>query len=431
MAGKPLYLIPFQDKYLIYRPLRGLLFLGNRALADCAQRFCDTRTRDILADAPDVLEFFDSIGFTQPDPPEPPEPNLKEFLPTFTALLMSNRCNLRCIYCYANGGETNNLDLDPAIARKAIDTVCENAQKLGRDHFSVTFHGGGEPTLHWDAMRELAAYAREKPLKATLHIVTNGCWNEEHGDWLMKWIDGMTISMDGAADTQNLQRPLPGGKASFGRVMRSVEQLTKAGYPFNIRMTVIPERFDRLPEDVRFLCENTGCREIQAEPAFYEVRGAHGMAYREQGQRFVKAFLEARDTAMDHGKFLYYSGARPEGVTAVFCKAPLGESLTVNPLGQVTGCYETTGRDGQCGGVFGHADADGIYIDEEKRFAQMNEILHRKDKCRECFCYYHCGGDCFTRGLPAEEGEWPYNRCEINRAITLELLLRKLSREGI
>ena len=42
MNGKSLYLIPFQDKFLIYRPLRGLLFLGNRAMADLAQRYCDT-----------------------------------------------------------------------------------------------------------------------------------------------------------------------------------------------------------------------------------------------------------------------------------------------------------------------------------------------------------------------------------------------------
>lgn len=427
MGGKALYLIPFQDKFLIYRPLRGLLFLGNRAMADCAERWCEGSDREAFADEPEVLDFFDSVGFTSPDPPEPPEPDLKQFLPTGAALLMSNRCNLRCIYCYANGGETNNLDLDPAVAKIVIDTVCENARKLGMDRFSVTFHGGGEPTLHRDAMRELAEYARAKPLRASLHIVTNGFWDEAYGKWLMEWIDDMTISMDGAAETQNAQRPLPGGRPSFERVMRSVDQLTKAGYPFSIRMTVTPDRFSLLPENVRFFCENTGCGQIQAEPAFYEIRGAHGTAYREQGQRFAEAFLEAWDIAAAHGRLLYYSGARPEGVTSSFCSAPLGGSLTVNPLGQVTGCYETTGRDGQCGGVFGHADAAGLYIDEESRFAQMNEILHRRDKCTDCFCYYHCAGDCFTRGLPAEGGEWPYNRCEINRKITLELLLRRLS----
>ena len=258
MTGKSLYLIPFQDKYLIYRPLRGLLFLGNRAMADLAQRYCDAGDRTVLADEPAVLDFFDKIGFTQPDPPEPPDPDIRTFLPTGAALLMSNRCNLRCIYCYANGGETNNLDLDPAVARVAIDTVCKNAQELGRDRFSVTFHGGGEPTVHWDAMLELAKYARSKPLPAELHIVTNGYWNEEQGKWLMEWIDGMTVSMDGAAETQNIQRPLAGGRPSFDRVMRSVDQLTKAGYPFNVRMTAIPERFHVLPEDVRFLCEKTG-----------------------------------------------------------------------------------------------------------------------------------------------------------------------------
>ena len=428
MAGKSLYLIPFQDKFLIYRPLTGLLFLGNRAMAECAEKYCRSHDRKELADEPEALNFLDAIGFTRPDAPVPPEPDLKTYMPASAALLMSNRCSLRCIYCYANGGETNDLDLDPALGRAAIDMVSENARKLGKDHFTVTFHGGGEPTVHWSALTALAPYARRKPLPAKLYMVTNGCWNEEQGKWLMEWLDEMMISMDGAAETQNRQRPAPGGKPSFDIVMRSVDQLTKAGYPFTIRMTVTPEHFDRLPENVRFLSENTGCMEIQAEPAFYEVRGAHGTVYRDQGQRFAKAFLEAWDIAMANGKYLFYSGARPETITSAFCEAPLGESLTVNPLGQVTGCYETTGRDGQCGGVFGHADASGITIDEEKRLEQMNAILRRKDKCGDCFCYYHCAGDCFTRGTETPDAEWPYNRCEINRTITLELLLRKLAR---
>ena len=121
MAGHSLYLIPFQDKVLIYRPLRRILFLGNRALADRAQLYCESQDRSVLADEPDVLYYFDSIGFTA------------------AALLMSNRCNLRCIYCYANGGETNNLDLDPETAKRAVDTVCENAQKLNEEYFSVVF----------------------------------------------------------------------------------------------------------------------------------------------------------------------------------------------------------------------------------------------------------------------------------------------------
>lgn len=428
MAGHSLYLIPFQDKVLIYRPLRRILFLGNRALADRAQLYCESQDRSVLADEPDVLYYFDSIGFTQPDPPEPEDPDLSIFQPTAAALLMSNRCNLRCIYCYANGGETNNLDLDPETAKRAVDTVCENAQKLNEEYFSVTFHGGGEPTLHWDAILELAEYSRKKPLPASLHIVTNGCWNEEQGKRLIEYIDGMTISIDGAAETQNAQRPMAGGKGSFDKVMRSVRQLSDAKFHYNFRMTVTPERFKDLPDNVRFLCSETDCDQIQAEPAFYQVRGAHGDIYSDQGKQFVSAFLEAYDIAAFYGKRLYYSGARPTNITSLFCRAPLGASLTVNPLGQVTGCYETTGRDGQCGGVFGKADADGIYIDEEKRIAQMSEILHRKDKCENCFCYYHCAGDCFTRGLPLENGEYPYTRCEINRSITLELLLRQLSR---
>ena len=98
MSGKSLYLIPFQDKFLIYRPLRRLLFLGNRAMAELAEKFCESGDRAVLSDEPEVLNFFDSIGFTQPDPPEPPDPDLSKFQPTGAALLMSNRCNLRCIW---------------------------------------------------------------------------------------------------------------------------------------------------------------------------------------------------------------------------------------------------------------------------------------------------------------------------------------------
>lgn len=428
MKSMALYCIPFQDKFLIYRPLLQLAFPGNRQLADLAEAYCRTQDANVLREYPEVSEFFRRIGFFAQDPQITQfQPDISVFHPVSAALLMTNRCNLRCIYCYANGGEENNFDLPYALGAKAIEIAAQNAQSQGLQEFEVTFHGGGEPTLPWETLNALAAHARRQALPAVLSLVSNGVWSEEHCNCLMEWLDGLTISMDGAAETQNLQRPDAGGQGSFERVMRTIERLSARQFPFNIRVTSTPARFSALPEDVRFFCENTACKTIQVEPAFNHQRGQHSCALREEGARFSQAFLQAFDIAQSTQRELYYSGARPGMLTNEFCTAPLGGSLTVNPLGEITGCYEATGRQGHSGSVFGKLSEEGAEIDEEKRLVFMRGILRRKESCHDCFCYYHCAGDCYTRGLPNPAGPWPYTRCEINREITLGLLLRRIA----
>lgn len=425
-------LIPFQNKFIIYRPLLHLAFLGNRAMGDLAMSISENSAVIPEKSNPEAVQFLRQIGFMQPDPVFPKKTGSdNSFKPVSAALLMTNRCNLRCIYCYANGGEEPGQDLSESIAKRTIDTVSQNAIDTGAPAFVVTFHGGGEPTLAWNTLISATEYARSKSIPAKIYMVSNGIWNDMQFKWIIKHIDEVTISMDGNQETQNLQRPFPNGEGSFPKVMQTIRALDKSAFPYNIRVTITPERFSSLPEDILFLCENTNCRSIQVEPAFNHVRGSHSESSAEQERTFSEAFLQAWDISHGLKKPLQYSGARPWILTDAFCEAPLGQSLTVNPLGEVVGCYEITGRKTALSeaSIFGKCDETDFMIDEGKRHAFVRQIENRKKACTGCFCRWHCAGDCYTRGMPVNGGVWPYARCAINREITAGLILRSIAEQ--
>jgi sulfatase maturation enzyme AslB (radical SAM superfamily) len=92
---------------------------------------------------------------------------------------------LRCIYCYARGGDNPKPVTIPVdAARAGIDFVAGNAVRQGRDAFSVGFHGAGEPTIAWSAYTDLVAYARRRAKELGLRVscatCTNGVMSEAH-----------------------------------------------------------------------------------------------------------------------------------------------------------------------------------------------------------------------------------------------------------
>ena len=143
-----IYVIPYQGKYIVYRPLRHLAFLANAALVNLIAELQDNPGGCELPKNQDAFHFLETIGFLEPDPPYPPPPSQEEsFKPTVAVCLLTTQCNFRCIYCYASGGEGSIKELPLELGQRAIDTVCRNAVESGQECFAVSFHGGGEPTL--------------------------------------------------------------------------------------------------------------------------------------------------------------------------------------------------------------------------------------------------------------------------------------------
>jgi uncharacterized protein len=409
--------IPIEDKFILYRPLRQLAFVGNQAMADLVSRLARQGSDPGAPEA--AMTYLETIGFTQPDPPPPPPPD-RAYHPTTAVLLLTNRCNLRCTYCYARGGEGPARDLSLELARAAIDHVHQNAVEQGRPDFELTFHGGGEPVRAWETMKAATAYAQGKELPCRTSVVTNGVWSAEQRAWILDNLDNLSISLDGDQETQDRQRPFVSGRGSFKAVMHTIDALDRAGFSYGIRMTATAPWRDRLPKDVRFICEQTGCPSMQVEPAFNVRRGEHRGPTREQGEAFVDAFMEAFEIARQAGRQLTYSGARPWLLTQTFCTAPYG-ALVVDADGGLVACYEITGKSHTLAelSTVGRVVGQEVVVDHPARDRLLSYLEGKRAACRHCFCYWHCAGDCYTRSRDGRASA----RCAVNREITARILL--------
>jgi uncharacterized protein len=420
-----------EAKFIIFRPLLGIAFIGNANMANLTREILlDSHEQESNQNDSNVVRFLDKIGFLKEDPSPPKLPNNGNFYPTHTVLLLTNRCQMRCVYCYASGGELPPEDLSFDTAKTTIDIVHQNAVSQNEAFFTISFHGGGEPMVAWELIRQCAHYARKKTLPVKLSLTSNGVWTAQQRTWVIKNIDRISLSMDGPPDIQNHNRPLANGGPSSPILERTIKALDENHKTYGIRMTAVPPYSD-LPRSVAFLISQTQCRGVQVEPAFNTERGEHTEPDLEEAHQFITAFLKAYDLSREYKRDLRYSAARVTHPVRTFCTAPYN-TLIVNPQNEIVACYEITNPDHQLASLSkcGTIDLTGLHTDEKKRQNLISLIEDKRVSCRDCFCYWSCAGDCYARTIIRKEDGNYINqnaRCVINQTLTIELLLRKIA----
>lgn len=420
--------IPYEDKYIIYRPLLRLAFVANAAMVNLIDRIQTDPSYKKTSQEKDSIRFLEQIGYFDPDPSAPEEPEAQQsFKPTIAVLLLTNACNFRCIYCYASAGEARLENLSVELGQRAIEIVSQNAIDAGEDNYLLGFHGGGEPTMAWDNMKSLVNFARSLENPCKVQLTTNGFWTESQSTWILNNIDEISLSFDGMPTIQNRQRPLANGKGTFDPVIQTIHKIDHLNKPYGIRMTVTEEGIDDLPQNIEFLCKETGCPTFQVEPAFKQGRALRSLTAVTQNQRFSDAFMEAWRIGHSQGKHIYYSGARPWAITSRFCQAP-EKALIVGPDGFLTACYEICSRPHDLAEHFIFANSlEDIRFEDRNKLLQM--IAERRKKCKNCFCYWHCAGDCPSKTFTTvSNGHLVFGeRCELNRTITKELIVQYIA----
>ena len=344
--------------------------------------------------------------------------------------------NLRCVYCYANAGaESKTAEMTWATAKPVIDYVIANATHAspGRDSDAetpfITFHGGGEPTVHWDLMVRCVEYAGERDARISFSMSSNGVWSASQRRFICKHFRNVSLSMDGVPSVQNVQRPAVNGGESFAAVMESIREMDAAGVDYGIRMTVLEDSVGLVPEGVRFICRNTKARTIQIEPTFTESRGRYADISADFADAFADRFMEAWEIGGQAGRQVYYSGARPWVIAPLFCQAPL-KAAVATADGRLVACFEVFSEQSPLAGGFtvGHVNNDKVEYDRQALQAFLDAQQRRREECEDCFCYWHCYGDCATR-RPGKrcDGE---GRCRATRKITFALLRNYMTDGG-
>lgn len=133
--------------------------------------------------------------------------------PSVHTLVVTRRCNLKCVYCHASvtGPDDGSVDMSPETARAAVDLAFTS----GQPRITIEFQGG-EPLLNWPVVKLVCDYARLKSRASgkTLHLglISNfSLLDDEKLDWLVSRGVSFCTSLDGPADLHERNRVWLGG----------------------------------------------------------------------------------------------------------------------------------------------------------------------------------------------------------------------------
>src|SRR3989338_3443299 len=163
----------------------------------------------------------------------------KKWLPKLIAWEVTRSCNLNCIHCRAAarfGPYPNELKTEECLA--FLDDVAKAFPSC------IIILTGGEPMMRNDIW-EIAAYGHKLGLRMVMAPCGVLVTEETAKKMIESGIQRVSFSIDGAtAESHDNFRRV---KGAFDSVMKAVENVKKAGLPFQINTTITKHNLKELP----------------------------------------------------------------------------------------------------------------------------------------------------------------------------------------
>ena len=213
---------------------------------------------------------------------------------------MTQRCNLKCVHCYAHALEENGTDDISTTQAKAL---IDDLSSFGAP---VMLFSGGEPLVRKDLV-ELAHYATSKGMRAV--ISTNGTLitKEKARELKEVGLSYVGISLDGGEEIHDRFRAVPG---SFKKALQGIENCQAEGLKVGLRFTINKRNQSEVPTLFK-LVEDLEVPRI----CFYHL------VYSGRGSELIKEDLDHTETRavvdmiMDKTRDLFERGKPKEVLT--------------------------------------------------------------------------------------------------------------------
>jgi len=353
------------------------------------------------------------------------------------ALHLANGCNLRCVYCYANGGVyRSGFDL---MTKEVLDRTIDVFYRE-YDHIDQILFFGGEPLLNMDMMEyaceKIQEIERSRGSETEFGVVTNGTLiNERFVELVKKYHISVTVSFDGDIAINDRMRIFPNGAPTSELILKKIQMLREAeGQPNGIQATYTQYHMDAgiTPfELARRIREIVPGVEIQLVPASgtapcpYVPKDISGFP------AAVAEYLDARvrDPNAEPPSFFGLEDAincvtvdHPPKRTKL-CEACAG-TLAVSTKGDIYPCYVLMDhKEVWLGSVFEEDVFHTDHYQETARQFMKHNCKENLEECRDCV-YNHMCAHCIGHDeqMAGKLFELDARTCEMQRAMFEEAI---------
>jgi His-Xaa-Ser system radical SAM maturase HxsC len=171
------------------------------------------------------------------------------------SLLVTERCNSRCVMCSQPPVLRDDGYLVPELLQ-AIPLMSPETRELG--------FTGGEPTLLFDGLLQLIRAARDALPDTQLHILSNGrlfVYQKYANRIAAARHPGVVFGIPIYSDIPRQHDFVVQAKGAFDQTIRGLLNLARYGIRVEIRVVVHDQTYQRLPELASFIARHLGFAE--------------------------------------------------------------------------------------------------------------------------------------------------------------------------
>jgi len=244
----------------------------------------------------------------------------------YLTLMITEKCNLRCVYCLRNAREEGKEIPFPVLKR-----IILSAHRFGIRSFSIT---GGEPLIYpyWRELMKLIG-----SLKSSIFLETNGFLLKEDDvkflkDVLENRITRVLISLDNyKADNHDRFR----GRNTFNYAVRAIKLLRRYSIPVEINAILTPFNLIKEKEILNYIKfgKELGVNEIVFDEVVELGRGENPKFLLTENQhRQISQILAKYNYFRDEKGFRVRVNCFEEVLDILPCWR-LGQEISVSPYG--------------------------------------------------------------------------------------------------
>ncbi|GAB6264869.1 MAG: thioether cross-link-forming SCIFF peptide maturase [Methanothrix sp.] len=403
MCSIDIHIMENNGRYVVFHPETFSLFYISKEIGEIL-KFYENGSKDIhvIAEKFNKKETYidDILNYIQKKSALNPTKNLEwtNGIPRTLCLIISQDCNLRCAYCYADHGtymrEKRLMDIE--TARKAIDKL------FSYNYLNTILFFGGEPLLNFSLIKEIDSYVMAVGLNVKYTAVTNGTiMNDEMKHFINNKFFNLCISLDGIKEINDQQR-YGNVESVHDCVIKTLNELKYRKYPISIKSIITKLGVDRLEEVETYIgCLNIDStaiepvNEVQPDSMFY-ISDEEYVKYVQNLANIFKKYIH--ELAKGDKLVSYYTVfniilhmlTRTRKIN--MCSAGR-EYLAITAEGDVYPCHRFIGlEEFNMGNVHDNNFPDNRFIKIKNMF--NDKSIDNLEKCCICWARYLCGGDC-------------------------------------